>query len=404
MEDTLFSHCVDALLGKLAIFGAWGEGEAEGQRRHDWGTTARKPRNPRKHKLGVLKPGGQEWFREVDETDSEIDVIWWWMVRRASSQLRWIYLQTLWFLGEGGREIPWRLIIWSSFQRFDHSRDEYGTTRRCPLELKLWTKIRWDFPLLDHFSRYCMLKSMNATIEWMEQVVDTLFFGQSHYFHCHVARNAETWSRGCSGPGQMLRWIRVASYRPSWINRFRYLIGYLLTLCCDWCSCQPHQKWQGFDKAKTLIHRGPHLNIGTMARASSHVCENASLPWTWGSVGHCSTNNGWLQRCSTIIVVIFVHSEASRSFPTQRVHTPFTFGDFLWHVTHVVVTKTLWFGFLFEKTSVSFGFKHLEKLWTKFFAVISFPPSMEKATALITALPSSKVGKSVERRCSKFHD
>lgn len=67
---------------------------------------------------------------------------------------------------------------------------------------------------------------------------------------------------------------------------------------------------------------------------------NCSVCKTWGSAGHCRTNSGWLQRCWSMTVVIFVHSEASRSFPTQRLHTPFMSGDFLWHVTHVVVTKT----------------------------------------------------------------
>ena len=57
-----------------------------------------------------------------------------------------------------------------------------------------------------------------------------------------------------------------------------------------------------------------------------------------------------------------------------------------------------------KNKSASFGFKHLEKLWTKFFVVIPFRPSMEKATALIKALPSSKVGKYVGRCCWKFHD
>ena len=51
-----------------------------------------------------------------------------------------------------------------------------------------------------------------------------------------------------------------------------------------------------------------------------------------------------------------------------------------------------------QKKNASFGFKHLEKLWTKFFVVIPFRPSMEKATALIKALPSSKVG-----GCWNFH-
>ena len=68
-------------------------------------------------------------------------------------------------------------------------------------------------------------------------------------------------------------------------------------------------------------------------------------------------------------------------------------------------TKEPWICFLVWKNkSASFGFKHLEKLWTKFFVVIPFRPSMEKATALIKALPSSKVGKYVGRCCWKFHD
>ena len=38
---------------------------------------------------------------------------------------------------------------------------------------------------------------------------------------------------------------------------------------------------------------------------------------TWGSAGHCRTNNGWLQRCF-LTVVIFVHSEATKVFSMPK--------------------------------------------------------------------------------------